>query len=224
MEARSTGKISCMKFSINNNHYEVNRFGAIKHVNPSPFTYDESYVAIYDSPEYKKQSEYLQAMRVGFTIAAHGRPIETITDIGYGTGAFMKEAKKVIPHVFGVDLTGVSVEGCYITPHVLNSDVVCMYDALEHFHNLEFVEKLPAETLIISLPYCHFHTEGIEWMRTKYKHLKPSEHIWHFNEYSLRATMNSFGWKEVARSGHEDVVRKSEHGLQNILSMAFKKA
>jgi hypothetical protein len=35
--------------------------------------------------------------------------------------------------------------------------------------------------------------------------------------------MTSLGWKEVAKSSHEDIVRKSAHGLQNILSMAFKR-
>lgn len=212
-----------MKFTIGNNHYAVDRFGVIKHLNPTPFAYDDKYVAIYDSPEYKRGSEYLQAMRLGFVIGAHGRPIETLTDIGYGTGAFMKEAKKVVPHVFGVDLTGVQIEGCYIMPYIVKSDVACMWDALEHFHNLDFVADLPVETLVISLPFCHFHTEGKEWMETQYKHLKPSEHIFHFAPFSLSALMDHYGWKEVSRSTHEDIIRVSAHGLENIISMAFKR-
>lgn len=212
-----------MKFSIGANRYETDQFGVIKHMNPTPYTYDENYVAVYDTPEYKRQSEYLQALRLGFVFGAHGREIQTLTDIGYGTGAFMKEAKKVIPYVFGVDLTGVQIDGCYIMPYVVKSDVVVMWDCLEHFHSVDFLHDLPAETLVVSLPFCHFHTEGKEWMETKYKHLKPSEHIRHFTEHSLSAMMNHYGWREVARSGYEDIVRKSAHGLQNILSMAFKR-
>jgi hypothetical protein len=212
-----------MKFSIENNNYGVDRFGVIKHLNPMPYKYDEKYVAIYDSPDYKKNSDYLQALRLGFVFGAHGGPIQTISDIGYGTGAFMREAKKTIPHVFGVDLTGVQIEDCYIMPYIVKSDVACMWDALEHFHNLDFVADLPVETIVLSLPYCHFHTEGKEWMANSYLHLKPSEHIFHFNELSLGAMMRYYGWQTVAISGHEDIVRKSKHGLQNILSMAFKR-
>jgi hypothetical protein len=212
-----------MKFSIGKNQYEVDQFGVIKHLNPVPFVYDESYVSIYDTPAYQQHAEYLQALRLGFVLGSHGKEPQALTDCGYGTGAFMKEAKKIIPHVWGVDLTGVQVEGCYIMPYITKTDILTLWDCLEHFHDLSFLLDVPAETICISLPYCHFHTEGLAWMETKYCHLKPSEHIRHFNEFSLSAMMASYGWTTIAVSAHEDIVRKSTHGLQNILSMAFKR-
>lgn len=212
-----------MKFSIGPNHYEVDRFGVVVHKNPVNYVYDDKYVAVYDTPEYKAKSDYLQALRIGVVIGAHGGIPNTLTDVGYGTGAFMKEAKKFVPHVWGFDLTGVQVESCYIMPEIVKSDVVCYWDALEHFHDVSFLADLPATTVVISLPYCHFHTQGVEWFATKYKHLKPSEHIRHFNDMSLANMMGYYGWKPVLTSTHEDQVRVSAHGLPNILTMAFKR-
>lgn len=212
-----------MKFSIGDNNYEVDQFGVIHHKNPVQFHYDDKYVAVYDTPEYQKQSDYLQALRIGFVKGAHGKKIQTLTDLGYGTGAFMKEAKKSIPHVWGHDLTGVQIDGCYILPYLVKTDCLSLWDVLEHFSDVSWLRDVQAETICISLPYCHFHTEGKDWMEKCYKHLKPSEHLTHFNEISLSNMMAHYGWKAVAFSDHEDTVRKSTHGLQNIIAAAFKR-
>lgn len=108
-------------------------------------------------------------------------------------------------------------------PEIVKADVITMWDVLEHFPSVEFVRDLPCETLVLSLPYCHVITEGVEWFNEKYKHRKADEHIRHFNEFSLSFMMEHFGWKAISVSAHEDIVRKSAHGLQNILSMAFKR-
>lgn len=212
-----------MKFTSHGRKYEIDKFGVIVQTDHRPYVYDAQYSATYDTEEYRRESEKLQAMRLGFALGAHGRRINTLMDAGYGNGAFMKYAKQYIPHIYGTDVTGVMVEGCYILPEFVKADVLTMWDVLEHFPNLDFVKDLPYETICISLPYCHFLTQGKEWFDSQYKHRKPDEHIRHFNEFSLSAMMDSYGWKTVAVSGHEDIVRKSTHGLQNILSMAFKR-
>lgn len=212
-----------MKFTSHGRHYEVDRFGVIVQTDHRPYTYDAKYSATYDTPEYQRQSDKLQALRLGFVHGTHGRPIRSIIDCGYGNGAFMKAAKEHIPYVYGQDVTGVMVDDCYIMPEIVKADVLTMWDVLEHFPDTSFVKDIPCETICVSLPYCHFHTEGKEWFDTVYKHRKSDEHIRHFNEHSLSAMMDYYGWKAVAVSGHEDIVRKSAHGLQNILSMAFKR-
>jgi hypothetical protein len=211
-----------MKFTSHGRQYETDRHGVIVQIDHRPFVYDPTYSATYDKPEYVRGSELLQAMRYGFVCAAHGKPVRTLMDVGYGNGAFINFAKQHVPHVYGHDVTGVPLDGAYSMPEIVKADVITFWDVLEHFPNLDFVKDLPAETICISLPYCHFHTEGLEWFNSNYKHRKPDEHIRHFNEHSLAALMSSFGWRVVSISGHEDIVRKSAHGLQNILSMAFK--
>lgn len=212
-----------MKFESHGRKYEVDQFGVIVQTDHKPFVYDPQYASTYDTEAYQRESEKLQALRLGFVMGAHGKRITSLMDIGYGNGAFMKFAKQQIPFVYGYDVTGVFVESCYIMPEVVKANVITFWDVLEHFSDLSFLKELPTETICVSLPYCHFLTEGKEWFDHHYHHRKPDEHIRHFNEFSLSAMMEHYGWKTVAVSGHEDIVRKSKHGLQNILSMAFKR-
>lgn len=212
-----------MKFESHGRKYEIDRFGVVVQTDHRPFVYDPNYSAIYDKPEYVRGSELLQAMRYGFVCAAHGRRINTLLDTGYGNGAFINFVKQHVPYVYGHDITGVPLDGAYQMPELVKADVITFWDVLEHFPDLEFIKELPCETIALSLPYCHLLTQGKEWFDNSYPHLKADEHIRHFNEFSLSAIMDHYGWKEIARSGHEDIVRKSAHGLQNILSMAFKR-
>lgn len=212
-----------MKFEIRSRQYEVDKFGVITQTDHRPFIYDPLYSSTYDKPEYKSQSELLQAMRLGFICGAHGEPIKTVMDVGYGNGAFINFIKQYIPHVYGHDVTGVPLDGAYQMPELVKADVYTFWDCLEHIPDTSFLEALHCETIAISLPYCHFHTEGKAWLETSYKHMKPDEHIRHFNEWSLAAFMTQYGWHAIAASSHEDIVRKSAHGLTNILSMAFKR-
>lgn len=212
-----------MKFKIKTREYETDRFGVVTQLDHRPYKYDPEYSAIYDKPEYKAQSEILQAMRLGFVQGAHGAPIKTLMDIGYGNGAFINFAKKYIPKVYGYDVTGVPLDGAYEMPELVNADVYTFWDCLEHIPDCSFLKDIACKTIAISLPFCHFHTEGKTWLEFHYKHMKPDEHIRHFNDWSLMAFMTQYGWHATTISGHEDIVRKSAHGLQNILSMAFKR-
>lgn len=212
-----------MKFTSHNRQYEIDKFGVIIQRDHRPFTYDPNYSATYDKPEYVRGSELLQAMRYGFVCCAHGKAINSILDVGYGNGAFINFVKQQVPYVYGHDITGVPLDGAYRMPEIVKADVITFWDVIEHFPSLDFVKNIPAETLCISLPYCHFITEGKDWFDNNYPHRKPDEHIRHFNEWSLASLMESYGWVHVASSGHEDIVRKSAHGLQNILTMAFKR-
>lgn len=213
-----------MKFTSHDRKYEIDKFGVINQTDHRPFNYDDNYIRCYDGPDYIRETEKLQALRLGFVYGAHGARINTLIDVGYGNGAFMKFAKQNIPYIYGHDVTGVQIDGCLIMPDIIKANVLTMWDVLEHFADLSFVKDLPVETIVLSLPYCHLITEGKEWFDNNYHHRKPDEHLHHFNEFSLQALMCSLGWKTIAVSGHEDIVRKSRHGLQNILSMAFKRS
>lgn len=212
-----------MNFISHGRRYQTDQFGVIVQTDHRPFVYDPKYSAIYDKANYKRGSDILQAMRLGFVAAAHGKPIKSLMDVGYGNGAFIDFAKQHVKYVYGYDVTGVPLDGAYVMPELVKASVYCFWDVLEHFPDLSFIADLQCETICLSLPYCHILTEGKTWFDEKYPHRKPDEHIRHFNEISLGALMDSYGWKTVSVSGHEDVVRKSVHGLQNILSMAFKR-
>jgi hypothetical protein len=204
--------------------YSVDQFGVIHQICPEPYTYNEQYTATYDTESYKAQSDLLQALRLGFTIAAHGTRPTSILDYGYGNGAFMKFARQQIDKVTGLDVTGRKIEGCEITETLRPVDVITFWDCLEHIEDMSFVRFLPCHTVVVSLPYCHYFTEGQAWFDNEYKHRKPNEHLHHFDQQSLATFMAVNGWHRTATSTHEDIVRKSTHGKPNILSMAFKRA
>lgn len=212
-----------MNFTAKGRKYSIDKFGVITQLDHHPFVYDPQYSAIYDKPEYKQGSDLLQALRLGFVLGSHGKPIRSLLDAGYGNAAFINFAKQIIPYVYGHDITGVPLDGAYLMPEFVKADCYTFFDVLEHFPDCSFLKDLPAETIVVSLPYCHYHTEGLSWFENEYHHRKPDEHIRHFNPWSLTAFMKSYGWTAVAESDHENIIRKGKNGLQNILSMAFKR-
>lgn len=216
-------------FKSHGRWYGLDEFGVIHQLDAKPYTYDAAYVSTYDTEDYRRQSDILQAMRLGFTIAAHGGSISSLLDYGYGNGAFLKFIKDQVPNRWGYDLTGVEVDGCV----TLSGDwevagrkrfeVITFWDALEHVPSLSFIRHLPCDTVVISLPWCHYDLYCGSWFDYEYKHRKPDEHLHHFDRKSLEAFMKYMGWRMVAISNHEDLVRKSPGDWPNILTMAFKR-
>lgn len=213
-----------MFVSKNGAKYQVLDNGVIEQIDPKKFIYDKDYIATYDTEAYKRGNETLQAMRYAFATAAHGRPINSILDVGCANGAFLKFAQQQVENAFGFDVTNVRVSGINIVPWMVNAEVYTFHDVLEHIYDCSFIKKLSCETISISLPYCYYDTLGQDWFDNKYRHLKKDEHIRHFNHKSLENFMRELGWCKVALSYHEDIVRKgTSPTLHNILSMAFKR-
>jgi hypothetical protein len=158
--------------------------------------------------------------------------------VGYGKGYFLDAAEEIIPECYGYDVADNSVpDGCtkISEDQFLKGqfDVVCFWDALEHFDNLEFIKDLQCEMICVSLPWCHYreklYDEGIElasqWF-DKWKHRKPDEHLWHFDGLALTDFMNRMGYESVHIPFNiEDATRKGAGSPQvpNILTGSFRK-
>lgn len=204
-------------------HYYKDAFGVIHQATPEPFTYDKAYTDIYNTPEYEANSRLLMGMRLAFVQAVHPNVIG-LQDIGCGAGQFVRFACEAGVNAFGYDVTGEKVPGVRIDTEYKPAHVYTLWDVFEHLPDLSVVGAFECDTIVMSMPYCHdLGPETAEWMETKYKHLKPNEHLHHFNPRSLQALMRHYGWNKVAEGNFEDVVRKSTHGLQNIFTMAFKR-
>ena len=100
--------------------------------------------------------------------------------------------------------------------------VITFFDSLEHFEDISFVRNLNCEYVVISLPECHQHVMGDEWFEN-WKHRKPDEHLWHFSRQSLKKFMQEQGYYCVTYNNVEDVVRKPNDKLPNIITGIFKK-
>jgi len=208
-----------MTFTSHGRTYSTDEFGVTHQTDGKPFVYDKLYASTYDTLDYTRQNDKLQALRLGFVIGSHGSVPESIMDVGYGNGAFLK-ACDIIPKRYGKDITGLQVPGIELVDDYIPVDVITFNDCLEHIPDLGFIKDLQCDTLVISLPWCH-STGG--WFDEHYKHRKPDEHLHHFNNESLCLFMASMDWFVVAESNHEDIVRTSTGPWKNILSMAFKR-
>ena len=184
--------------------------------------YDLDYIKKrYDS--YKELSEKMSYLRLGYILGCVNKKIDSILDVGYGNGDFLRVASKIIPNCFGHEINTYPIpEKCKYVENIfdLEYDVACFFDVLEHFENIYDIENLKATYICISVPNCHYPSD--EWFE-KWKHRRPDEHLWHFNQKSLENFMKEIGYKMTNSTDMEDSIRIPQANLSNILTAMFMK-
>lgn len=203
-------------------NYEKLPNGVIKQIERKPFTYGFDYSNAYNNlGELGMQMAYL---RLGYLLGKINSNIESLLDVGYGNGCFLRAASKKIPQCYGNDLTQeyLPPENVTFVDSIFDRhySVITMFDVLEHFSNIYDIEHLKCDYLYVSMPWCHYHSD--EWFMN-WKHRKPDEHLYHFNGTSLVNFMEEIGFKPVDISNIEDCIRTPIDGDSNILSGIFKK-
>lgn len=204
-------------------NYEVLKNGVIKQKIVNKITYDCEYSNKYNS--YGEKGKYLSYLRLGVLLGSISKLPESILDVGYGNGEFLKTAKNIIDNCSGFDISGyplpddIKIENSIFEKHF---DVICFFDSLEHFEDINILKNLNCEYIFISVPWCHNFSD--EWFKNWY-HLRPNEHLWHFNDKSLVAFFEENGFEKIYLGNFEDTVRKNNscNGHPNILSAIFKK-
>lgn len=201
-------------------NYAVNELGVIYQIEKDEFVYDKEYVDTRYSAAPVEQMSYL---RVGQVTAAMGRVPTSVLDVGYGSGDFLKAMGTAISDVNGYDIPpAFPVPGVTIAQDMYSReyDLVTFFDSLEHFQDPTEIKNLRANYVHISVPWCHYFSD--EWFRD-WRHRRPNEHLWHFNEKSLPAFMKALGYELICFSNGEDIIRKSQGPWANILSATFRK-
>ncbi len=202
--------------------YSIDKFGVIHQEDAKPFMKD--YAAVYASPEYKSKEVAISALRVAWVIASYTAAfdqlgIDSLVDVGYGNGAFLKAASRIIPKTFGCDISSVNVpEGSRRVMDINGCDVVTFWDSLEHHESLEFLRDLRTKMIALSAPWYH-HALGEPF--EKWKHRKPDEHLHHFSPQSLSKFMDAMGWRFLSCGRPEDLIRIPTDSTPNILSATF---
>lgn len=202
-------------------NYKKIQNGVIAQINREPFYYDFEY-----SNNYNKLGEIgprMGYLRLGHLIGSLGFIPESVMDIGYGNGDFLKVCQNIIPKCYASDISVYPTpDGCeFISdPGSVKVTVATFYDVLEHYQDIYDIKKIQADYIIISLPNCHYFSD--EWFKN-WKHRKPNEHLWHFNETSLIYFMSEVGYDIVNISNIEDTIRKNNESYSNILTGVFKK-
>jgi hypothetical protein len=179
--------------------------------------YDHAYVARYEKYPERELSKIRAALFRRFFPDA-----EAVCDVGYGTGAFLREINRSSGwvHCYGYDVSP------YPAPSFVKIDpnwqinrwsVLTFFDSLEHFDQLP---RFKARSVIVSVPWYH-PALGAEWLY-RWKHRRPGEHLWHFTPETLANAMAINGLRPVFIGSPEDAVRKNDGDWPNILTMVFK--
>jgi ADP-L-glycero-D-manno-heptose 6-epimerase len=203
-------------------NYEKLENGIIRQINIKKIDYNFEYSNKYNAYGEKSNLSYL---RMGVLLGLLLKPPESLLDVGYGNGDFLKVASTAIENCYGSDISDYPIPmNCKKVDlfEKRHYDVICFFDSLEHFDDIYFIEKLDCDYIYISVPWCHNFTS--EWFLQWY-HRRENEHLWHFNKSSLIQFFGSNNYECVYSSNVEDVVRKNPNSLYypNILTCLFKK-
>jgi len=205
-------------------NYEILKNGVIKQI--KIVNKIQEYNSDYVNERYNTYGEkgaQMAGLRLGYLLGKTNVEIKSILDIGYGNGDFLKVCSHSIEECYGNDVSNYPVpENCKFIEDIKSKhfDVVCFFDVLEHFEDIEFVKDLKCNFLYISLPWCHNFSD--EWF-LNWKHRREDEHLWHFNDKSLIKFMDDMGFDVIDISNVEDFIRKPNDNNKNILTGVFKK-
>lgn len=205
------------------NNYQITQDGIIKQIITKPFNYDIDYSDSRYSI-FNDRGNILN-LRLGYIIGTLGKIPKSLMDVGYGNGDFLDTCVGCIDILYGND-----IEPAYPLKKNINFvkdittqevEVITFFDSLEHFPNIEFIKNLKCEYVVISLPWCYNGLDD-KWF-INWKHRKPDEHLYHFNEKSLETFMNRQGFKMLNYCNLEDKIRVDKNLSPNILTACFKK-
>lgn len=198
--------------------------GIITQINRKPYNYGFDY-----SNNYNKLGELGKRMahlRLGYLLGVLPFKPKTILDVGYGNADFLTTASCYIDECYGSDVTEEYKlpENIKFIPskeiYSKSFDVVCFFDVLEHFDNIYDIQKLKTKYIYVSLPNCDYKDD--DWFE-KWKHRKPDEHLWFFNQKTLRVFFDEIGYDCLRTSNVEDIIRKDINNNPNIISGIFVK-
>ena len=204
-------------------NYEILKNGVIHQIHSTPFNYGTEYSDNYNKSPYKEMSDMLSCLRFGYLVGSISKIPNSILDVGYGSGSFLKVCSEQIKKCYGYDVSDFPVpEKCLKVDSMFTQyyEVITFFDSLEHFNDISFVKDLLCSSVVISVPWCHNFSD--DWFGD-WKHRKPDEHLWHFNLTSLINFMSEQGFKFVCYSSIEDNIRKNNLPYENILTATFKK-
>ena len=204
-------------------NYKTLNNGVIKQINVTKIEYNYEYSNKYN--QFGERGNYLSYLRLGVLLGNINKIPNSILDVGYGNGSFLNASKNIIKNCSGFDITpfplpdDITIENSITEKHF---EVICFFDSLEHFDDINIIDKLNCDYVYISLPWCHYESD--EWFLNWY-HRKPNEHLWHFNDKSLIRFFEENGYENIYLGNVEDTIRKNNqcNKTPNILSAIFKK-
>jgi len=172
---------------------------------------------------YGEKVTQMSYLRLGYLLGVINTKPKSLLDVGYGNGSFIEACQNTIEYCYGNDINSYPLPAnaefvTDITSHFY--DVITFFDSLEHFIDIDIVGFLKCNYVMISVPCCHNFSD--DWF-LNWKHRRPDEHLWHFNEQSLTNFFTEHNYTLVSLSNIEDTIRKPIDDNTNILTAIFKK-
>lgn len=200
--------------------YSIDRFGVISQVNKNPIEYNSLYLTKYD----KQLTESMSFMRLGYIIKTIKKTPNSLMDVGFGNGSFLRVANSTINNTAGYDVYNNEFlpTGCKFETSIIKNyyEVITFFDSLEHISDLSFLQSIKCNYLVVSVPNCNYQNDN--WF-SNWKHRKYNEHLHHFNLESLTNLMNYYNFIKIDHSYFEDSIRRCSENSPNILSCVFQK-
>lgn len=169
----------------------------------------------YDLEYWEKYQSYINDLGEKLTLArANFVNSENITgkicDVGIGSGQFVSEMQ-----CYGYDINKFAKRwledvGLFGDPYSTKFDVLTFWDVLEHIDDPSIIIS-KVKHIFLSIPV---HADVTSCLASK--HLRPSEHIWHFTHDGIINFMNLLGYELKTTANFESVL-----GREDILSYYF---
>jgi len=202
-------------------NYYTDKEGIIHQINRRKFIYNKEYIQKrFDT--YIDNCIKISYLRLGYILGSCNIIPSSILDVGYGNGSFLKICTNIISNCYGHDISGYKLpNNCTFVSDIFDNyyDVITFFDSLEHYEDISFIGDLSCKYICVSVPWCRDNTD--EYL-SNWKHLRPDEHLHHFNDKSIIAFFKKHGYSNIAQSNVEDIIRKS-NTEKNILTSIFKK-
>lgn len=144
----------------------------------------------------------MSALRLGL-LKAHVNT-GTLLDVGYGNGAFVKQAVKGGFDAYGCDVHGADygIREAKLTDR-RHWDVVTFFDALEHFTDLDVIRDLSCRTSTFLISYPNRPASFPK--DRNWRHYRPGEHLHYFSLVSLAKLFSNK--KIIYTTDAEDSIR-----------------
>jgi len=204
--------VESVSIPISNYPYDLvwNRSLEIGYLQSTGYDYGKEYWQKYQS-YINDLGEKLSLGRAKFVIENIGS-CEGLCDVGIGSGQFVDTVK-----CKGYDVNPFAKEwlkdhGNYADIYKETFSALSFWDVLEHIDDpSNLLEK--TENIFVSVP---IHKDINACLVSK--HLRPSEHIWHFTDAGFKNFMSLYGFQCKDTSNFETVL-----GREDIMSYYFKK-
>jgi len=197
--------------------YDTNEYGMLYQIDYVSFKYNSEYSL---SQQTNDKMSYLRLGCLLGIIPYDELKSSVVLEIGPGNGKFMEVIGELVDNIYGFDITDTPFSTISSEEALSKQwDILCAFDVLEHFPDIEYLWKYNFDIGYFSIP-CP-PKDGID---EKWRHFKPNEHLWHITAEQFENWINAHGYDLIYSGCPEDIIRKRWNQLQvNINSFIIKR-